>query len=474
MTKKYLTLPAVVAGALGMGSTIAWAAEPTTDELMKQIEALQAKVQQLETKQTQSTTAREVDATLDKVLKDAEKRSQMLQMEGFTAGWNDGFVIQSADGNYVLRPFFQFQTRYVVNYRDETPGSDGDDDSEDVQKGFEIPRMKIGAWGNVFTPELTYNFRWASGENNNRGDFTDTSSGSSSGNLVLENAFMQYYFNDDMAFRLGQWKDNWTHEETVESYNSLAVDRSLMNDMIGGGLTRYVQAVGLIYQPAESAWRAMATYQDGINTSNTNFLYHQGGSTPFSGPGVTISPNWGASGRFEYKINGDWKNYDSFTAHGEQEDLLVIGGGGNWTQDGSNNLFVATVDGQWKGGPLGVYAGVVGNFGNYDSVPGADDTFDWGFIIQGGYMLNEQWELFGRVDYTFFDDANLASGAEDVFGEWVLGVNYYWHGQRAKFTVDVGFLPDGVPSGSSFTNLGYLDSNEEFQFAVRGQFQLLL
>ena len=52
MTKKYMTLPAMVAGALGVSAaagSVAWGAEPTTDELRQQIEQLQAKVQQLET-----------------------------------------------------------------------------------------------------------------------------------------------------------------------------------------------------------------------------------------------------------------------------------------------------------------------------------------------------------------------------------------------------------------------------------------
>ena len=98
MTSKYLTIPAVVAGALG-SAMIARAAEPTTAELMTQIQALQSKVQTLENTQTQALTSKQVDATVDSVLKDADKRSQLLAMEGFTAGWNDGhFVLGSADG----------------------------------------------------------------------------------------------------------------------------------------------------------------------------------------------------------------------------------------------------------------------------------------------------------------------------------------------------------------------------------------
>src|SRR3954464_5565498 len=86
MTSKYLTIP-VVAGALGLGSiVVAQAAEPTAAELMSQIQALQAKVQTLETNQQQAVTKADVDATVESVLKDADKQSQLMQMEGFTAG----------------------------------------------------------------------------------------------------------------------------------------------------------------------------------------------------------------------------------------------------------------------------------------------------------------------------------------------------------------------------------------------------
>src|SRR5690606_27318260 len=55
-----------------------------------------------------------------------------------------------------------------------------------------------------------------------------------------------------------------------------------------------------------------------------------------------------------------------------------------------------------------------------------------------------------------------------------VGVNYYLgpdgsYLHRAKFTVDVVYLPDGLPNNQ--TGLGYLASDDE-QFVLRGQFQL--
>jgi hypothetical protein len=453
MTKKYTTLPAVVAGALvtGAAGSVAWAAEPTTDELMKQIEQLQSKVQQLENKQEQALTAGEVDATVDRVLRDAEKRSQLMQMEGFTAGYDNGFKIRSADGNFLMQIYTQFQFRNVTNFTDGRAAfdTDGDiigfSDDDDWQNGFEVRRMKFGFKGNAFTPDLTYNFRWETAE--------------AGGGVTLEEATVQYQFSDDMAVRAGQWKDDWTHEETTSSSRQLAADRSLLNELLGGGVTDYVQGVMLVYNPQDSAWRADVAYHDGANTDNTDWQENTGG---FSG----LGPNFGVSGRLEYKVSGDWKAYDDFTAMNNTDNLLVIGGGVDFTQGGDNNVWFHTVDVQWENsGGLGIYAAYVANWIDVDP----DDTYNWGALVQAGYMFNENWEVFGRFDYTKFDFDTISG--DDDFPELTAGLNYYWHGHAAKFTVDVTWLFNGAPS--DVTGIGVL-AGDDTQFVLRGQFQLLL
>src|SRR5438045_4539848 len=134
-----------------------------------------------------------------------------MQMEGFVAGHTGGddghFVIRSADGNFTLMPMVQFQFRNTLNFRDHGKPNGGDD----TEYGFEIPRAKLELAGNAFCPDLTYDFRWASGENNG------------GANLTLENAYVQYRFRSDWSVRAGQWKDNVFHEENVRSSHQLAV-----------------------------------------------------------------------------------------------------------------------------------------------------------------------------------------------------------------------------------------------------------
>lgn len=419
MTDRKLIVPAI-AGVLGV-SAIATAVEPTAAELREQIEALQAKVAKIEAKEA---SAAQQQATIQSLLNDAERRSQLLQAGGMTAGWNGKeFAIGSADGNFKLVPYFQFQFRGVANWADEAQ-ADGDANTE---SGFEIRRMKAGLKGNAFSKDLTYDFNLAVNRN--------------SGTPALEKAFVQYAFSDDWALKVGQWKDNVFHEETISSTKQLAAERSLVNEELGGGLTDYVQGVSLIYTSDQLAAEIALT--DGANSDNTNYLDQASG-------------NYGVSARVEYKAFGNWKNYSDFTAMGNKEDLLVIGAGLNYTEAGDTKTVYHTVDAQYEVGQLGLYAAYVANWTD----DGDNDDYTWGAIAQAGYMLDQNWEIFGR--YGFLE--------EDSLNEITLGANYYWHGHHAKATIDLVILPDGSPSDSG---LGYVAS-EDLQVVLRGQFQLAL
>src|SRR5206468_12147770 len=203
------------------------------------------------------------------------------------------------------------------------------EDNDSFEDGFEITRAKIGFMGNVFTPDLTYAINWASGENN----------GGSS--LVLENAYAQWRFADNWSVRGGQWKDVVFHEESVSSKRQLAVDRSMVNELIGGGRTDFIQGVAVIWDN-HGPLRWEAAYHDGANSDNTNFQ-DMPTITGFS------KTNFGVSGRVEYALRGSYKGYDQFTARHNEDEMLIVGAGADWTQAGSDNILFHTFDVQWAG-----------------------------------------------------------------------------------------------------------------------------
>ena len=269
-----LAVAALATGTLATAG-VAAADEPTASELLDQIAALQQQVERIEAQEAakakaeaeqaeQAAKAESVDAAFDRVLADADRRSSPQPLfaqvgddpEPFTGGHDGKFVLRSADGNFELNPNFQIQARFVANIA----GENGDA-FEDTDFGWEMRRVKFGFKGHAFSPDLTYDITFG----------VDRSEGAP----ILETAYIDYtpdnglFNNDNLGFRIGQYKDPTFHEETTSSKRQLAVDRSLVNEELGGGVTDFVQGVGLLYKGEK--FKGYIGYVDGFASRNTNF-----------------------------------------------------------------------------------------------------------------------------------------------------------------------------------------------------------
>ncbi len=453
-------LPVSVAKVLatsGLFVSAAYAAEPTQQELLDEVRALRAKVDRLEqsrAKHENRLSEKEVDAVIENVIRDADGRSQLLDAGGFTAGYNKGkFIVRSDDGNFTLNPNFQFQLRYVANYRQEDAAGNVDGDAT-TESGLEISRMKMVFEGNVFGPDTRYKFQWNANTN--------------SGNLALEEAYLVHKLNfaPDFWIKGGQYKDVTFHEEATSSRRQLAADRSLANESLAGGQTDYLQGVGLVWDDGADGLplRGEVGYTDGPNSDNTHFV-DGGGSAAFD----VAAPGFGIYGRVEHLVFGDWKHYEDFTTMGNVQDTLVIGAGAFYTQAGGNDLIFHTFDAQYEYNLLGLYAAF---YGVYTDNSASGTNYDFGTVLQAGYMLDKKWEPFAR--YSLVSLESEAAGADaDNYHELTAGVNYYLRGHAAKFTLDLTWLPNGAPSNQP--QIDVLDPDgDNNQFVLRGQFQLLL
>jgi len=450
MTNPRSRIVAAVAGVFSL-SAAAWAVDvaPAATSQEAKIRELEAKVAALETKQ--DLGGKQMDATIDSVLKDADRRSKLLATSGNAeAGYDNGFYIRQ--GDFELHPRAWMQFRNVINYRKNTAGPKDDE----FEQGFEIRRTRLELEGSAFN-HINYLFSW---ESNREG-----------GNMSLLDAWVSYMWNNDWGIKSGQFKEPLTHEKLVSSRRQLAADRSMLDNLMGGELFNRVQGVTIIYGGADpnkgNPWNAQFGITDGGPQSmNTNFTKH--------------NFDFGLVGRVEYKVMGDWRDYMDFSAKDTRKDLLVVGGGLDWSQAGDANMVTAAVDAQWENtAGLGVYGGIIISHRD-DNFTGGDDTTDWGFLVQAGYMLNKSWEVFGRLDVGKFDNDILLSGGstEDTFYEITGGVNYFLgpdgaYGHRAKFTIDASILPNGSPA--VLTGLGYLDANDgDTEIVIRTQFQLVI
>jgi hypothetical protein len=359
-------------------------------------------------------------------------------------------MLGSADGDFTFQPFLQLQVRNTTTW-----ATAGDDD---IENGFSLPRAKIGADGKVFA-DFDYFFLWNAGD----------SDGGGNGGLALEQAWVRWRWADQWGVRAGQFVDPVSHEQLTASQYLMAADRSLLNLIVFGADESYTQGVTLIYNAEQ--FNVEVGFTDGVNTGNTSFRDFPTGPT-----------NFGVAGRVEWRASGLASSYRDFTARNNEEMLLVFGGGADWTQAGDTNNLLHTFDVQWEGTEgLALYGAYVGQYimngggsGITGVTDGTEDNYNWGVLLQASWVFNDNWEVFGRYDWTNLDDAipvGTAPATEDNFNEITAGVNYYLHGHNAKFTLDVSYLPNGAPDGAD--GLGILSTDEDL-FVIRGQFQLML
>lgn len=467
---------------VGLAASRAPAAEPTAQELADQVRVLQEKIAKLEAQQQAQSDrprvaeakvdAAVVDKAVDDAVRQAGRSTQFLAPAGFTAGVeNDHFVIRSEDGNFLLNPNAQFQFRYVSDWRRES--KNGVAESDDNQSGFEVRRLKFSLDGNVFTKNLTYKLQWNTGRTN--------------GQLVLDEGYVRYKFDDvPLAVRGGTFANTFEHETEISSKRQLGVERSLAHEILASGAIggeNYVQGVELIYDAGDSSpLRGWVGYTDGFNSRNTAFSDAGPGSAALG----IVTSGGAVHGRVEYKFAGDWKNYEDFTALKTKTDLLVIGGGADVEFADNLTAYLHTVDVQWESAAvrgLAAYAGYYGVLRDFRTVAAGieNNPYDWGLVAQVSYLLDDQWEVFGRYSYVGLDSGaptgtgtlGAAARISDQLHEITVGANYYLKGHSAKFTVDAVYLPNGSPLDLSSDGI-LAEPNDQSQFLIRAQFQLLL
>jgi hypothetical protein len=251
---------------------------------------------------------------------------------------------------------------------------------------------------------------------------------------------------------------------------TLTADRSFINALIGGGNIDRIQGVMLMFDNNEHI-RVNLVLHDGYNTKNTDFTDTAGG-TAFIG---VNNLDWGASARAEYLVSGTWKQYDDFSARGNKQDLLAVGAGIDYSEGGDSNVLFHTLDAQYENASgLGLYGALLGicrEIGADSTVP-AGTYYDWGALVQAGYLVTPKVEVFGRFEFIDLDtDALTLADVESTLYELTVGANYYMYGNNVRFTADLSWLPNGSPT--SLTGLGILQGTED-QLVLRLQMQLVL
>lgn len=393
------------------------------------------------------------------LMADAQGRTSLLNAAQQSGHDGKGFVLSDATGNYRLKIGGQVQFRYMINVRNEEEGEGADTEDEDFTSGFQTRRTRLEFGGNIINPDFTF---YVQSEFNRDG-----------GGAGLLDAWGKYKFENGWALRWGQFKLPLLREELVSSKRQLAADRSVVNFLFTQSRSQGIEASW-----EGDAFRFFGAFSDGLATLNTDF-------------DSSAEADYALTGRVEWKWAGDWADFDDFTSWQNGDNAGMVGGavhyqgGGDTGGTSDVDILRYTADVSFEGNGWNAFAAFIGSnseAGGDDEGADTEDTDDFGFLIQGGIFVTSQAELFARYDIAIPDDVDSEDfggdeDEDDNFSTITVGTNYYFseNSHAAKLTADLQWFLDEANANSigRQTAVGVLPSDEDSQFAIRLQFQLL-
>ncbi len=467
---------------LAGGSYADTAVEAQNEELRARIAELESRLGNVEAQSSDNwlteQRATEIRSLVEDVLADADTRSSMLA-QGMTAGYDDGAVIASADGNWLLRTNLLLQTRFVFSTMD-TANNLAEFDG--TQWGFEVTRAKFSLTGNVISPEWFYRVDIETSPSPNPDGFSGA--GFADTRTGLLEAYAGYDFGNGWKAYGGQFKAPLLFEEMVEDQYQQAVDRSLVNYLYTGG---YTQGIAVDYLGDQ--FHVVGSWNNGITSAN----YGGGISGGTGGSALQSDAAIALTVRGEWLAMGTWDQFKDFTSPQGEEMGVQVGGalhyqaqeyGGAVGTGKGDILTVFALDASAEFGGANVY-GVL-NYSNMNFRETATTSVKpWGIVVGGGWYFSEDWELFGRYEWS--DQSSLSTaGNPDNLNILQVGVNKYFAGHNAKWTTDVGFGLTSVDVGQAAgTNIapvtgwrqdvaqGAGGANNNNQLVIRTQLQIL-
>jgi len=411
----------LLAGSTLTLTGVSYGAVEANNDTAAQINELKAEIAQLKANQgEQWLTEARADAirgVVQDVLADSSTRSS-FQQAGATAGYNNGFFLSSADGNYTLKINALEQVRFVWNntYQNNAAGSGNDAN----QWGFENRRTQAFFSGNVVDPSWKYLVGMA--YDSQTDPYVQTAN-----SFQLLYAQVTKSFGNGFSVTVGQQNVPWTVESQLFNAGSTQMgDYSIFEYAFGAG-----QQVGALAAFEQDMWRVKGGWFNVVQNSTATAA-----STTVQGWNNTENQSVAIAARAEYKVAGTWEQFSKESSFKGEEFGLLVGGGVIW-QNGRAQNGPAT----YGANPVGLTADARANFGGFnligqfvwqDGYPGVSSSDSvYGLNIQGGAFLSDDLELFGA--WCWADTTATQNFLQ-------MGANWYFAKNNVKMTV-MGIIP---------------------------------
>ena len=413
----------LLAGSTLTLTGVSYAAVEGNNDTATQISELKAEIAALKGNQGEQwlteQRADQIRGVVQDVLADSNTRSSFQQAGGATAGYNNGFFISSADGNYSLKINALEQVRFVWNNTYQ-------DTKDQNSWGFENRRTQAFFSGNVVDPSWKYLVGMAY-------DAQNDPYNADAGNFNLYYAMVTKSFGDGFSVSVGQMNVPFTVESNLFNAGSTQMgDYSIFEYMFGAG-----QQVGAMAKLEKDAFRVSGGWYNIVQTDSSGTV----GNSWDNNDNQSIA----VAGRAEYKVAGTWDQFSKESSFKGEEFGLLIGGGVIW-QNGRNNNSAGVYDAN----PLGLTADAQAKFGGFnligqflwqDGYPGTDASSSvWGFNVQGGAFITEDLEVFGAWAYADTAESGSSSASLGTTNYLQTGANWYFAKNSIKATV-MGIIP---------------------------------
>jgi hypothetical protein len=460
----------LLAGSTLTLTGVSYAAVEGNNDTATQISELKAELAALKSNQGEQwlteQRADQIRGVVQDVLADSNTRSSFQQAGGATAGYNNGFFISSADGNYSLKINALEQVRFVWNNTYSNSRANRANltaDKDENTWGFENRRTQAFFSGNVVDPSWKYLV----------GIAYDSQSDPYVSNDGSDPAFNLYYamvtktFGDGFSVSVGQMNVPFTVESNLFNAGSTQMgDYSIFEYMFGAG-----QQVGAMAKLEKDAFRVSGGWYNIVQTDSSGTV----GNSWDNNDNQSIA----VAGRAEYKVAGTWDQFSKESSFKGEEFGLLIGGGVIW-QNGRNDNSAGVYDAN----PLGLTADAQAKFGGFnligqflwqDGYPGTDASSSvWGFNVQGGAFITEDLEVFGAWAYADTAESGSSSASLGTTNYLQTGANWYFAKNSIKATV-MGIIPlnkDAADAGNlrGFEGgIGLSDSQNNFSLVCQLQ-----